>query len=150
MVALGNTIDLRSSFLHFRLLFLSFFWLVPPLIEDGQKKDTEKLPFVCLVDHRAADIDKSSCCSLRHTDSGKAAEASSAWWPSRTQTRILPIVAIPVVVVVTLLLVSLKSLHLCCLCFSVSQNHNCAGLYLIVATPVPKAAVKWTKVVAWQ
>ena len=89
MVALGNTLDLRSSFLHFRLLVLGFFWLAPPFIEDGQKKDTEKPPFVCLVDHRAADIDKSSCCSPRHSDSGKSAEASSAWWPSRTQTRIL-------------------------------------------------------------
>ena len=37
--------------------------------------------------------------------------------------------------------VSLASLHLRCLCFSVSQIHNCARL-LIVTTPVPKPAVQ--------
>ena len=46
---------------------------------------------------------------------------------------------------VFLILVSLASSHLCCICFLVSRTYICARL-LIVATPVLKAAVKPAKV----
>jgi len=50
------------------------------------------------------------------------------------------------------LLVSLALSRLCCLCFAVSQTHNCARL-VIVATQVLKTAVrisKSTKVKYWK
>jgi len=142
-VALGNRVDFVDfclSLLRLRFLFLGLFWPALPFVEVGQKNDTENPPFVCLVDHWAADIIKSSCCNLKHTDRGKPAEASSAWWPSKTQTRILPVVAIFLVVELSfkcLPTVCLSSVRLPCVCQWTSAYRaraltvQCVSTYLL-------------------